>query len=256
MASQMPWFRVYSEILDDRKIKRISKNTGQSKALVIGVWITILSLANKSIERGKLVISDDMPYSIDDIEDETGIPREIIAQLLDEFRAMKMISGNTTMEITNWNKRQYRSDDVSQRVKKHREKQKELQDETFQERSGNVIDTDTDTESYTDPDPESDTTTSSSQDFGELCRAYEHNVGILTPMTAEMLEDDLDTYGLQTCLDAILVAVGQNKRKWAYVRGIMKNWWADGRGPGKPQARAPTVQRIVLSTGEIVEATA
>ena len=151
--SSMPWFRVYSEMLDDPKIKRITKKTGQSKALIIGVWICLLSLANKSTERGKLLITEDMPYSIEDLEDETGIPQEIIAQLLDEFRMMGMIIGNNTLEVANWSKRQYKSDNVAERVRRFREKQK---DETLQERSSIVIDTDSESDKDIDIEKEED----------------------------------------------------------------------------------------------------
>ena len=43
-----PWFRFYSETLRDRKLERIARVTGQPRALIIGVWVTILSLANDS----------------------------------------------------------------------------------------------------------------------------------------------------------------------------------------------------------------
>ncbi len=141
----MPWFRVYSEILDDRKIKRIVKKTGQSKALIIGVWICILALANEGSERGKLSISDDIPYTAEDIEDETGLPSEIIEQLLDEFRSLGMINGKSTIEITNWDKRQFKSDSSTARVKKHREETKRYSNVT-KERFSNVIDTDTESD--------------------------------------------------------------------------------------------------------------
>lgn len=120
--TQMPWFRVYSEILDDRKIRRICKKTGHSKALVIGVWVCLLALASESPKRGVLNISEDMPYTLADIEDELEVPNEILGQLIEEFRAMGMIGGKTTIEIVNWQKRQFRSDNSSGRVEQYRYK--------------------------------------------------------------------------------------------------------------------------------------
>lgn len=146
----LPWFRVYAnDLLTDRKIKRICKRTGQSKALVIGIWIILLCLANDSPNRGHLNIAADMPYTVDDLEDETGLPPEVLAQLLDEFRSHGMINGKTTIQISNWDKRQYKSDNVTDRVRAYREKRSS---ETFQKRSNNVIDTESDTESDTDTD--------------------------------------------------------------------------------------------------------
>jgi len=143
----MPWFRVYGDILTDRKINRICKKTGQTQALVIGVWICLLALASDSPRRGLLLLAEDMPYTIDDIEDETGLPPEVLGQLLDEFRRHSMISGTTTIQIINWSKRQYKSDNVTERVQRHREKRSI---ETLPERFNTVIDTDTDTETDTD----------------------------------------------------------------------------------------------------------
>ena len=92
--SNMPWFRVYSEILHDNKIRRICRKTGHAKALVLGFWVCMLSLASESPSRGTLSISEDIPLTVEDLEDETGLPREIIAQLIDEFKAEK-VSGWT-----------------------------------------------------------------------------------------------------------------------------------------------------------------
>jgi len=134
----MPWFRVYSEILDDRKLKRICKKTGHSKALVIGVWTCLLALANNATPRGELSISEDIPYTIDDLEDELGLPSEIILQLIDEFIEMGMINGRNTMSITNWEKRQFKSDNSTERVRRFREKEAEelkRYNETLQKRS-------------------------------------------------------------------------------------------------------------------------
>jgi hypothetical protein len=101
-------------------------------------------LANDSPVRGHLNIAADMPYTIDDLEDETGLPPEVLAQILDEFRAHGMINGKSTIQISNWDKRQYKSDNVTERVQKYR--RQERFNATFQERSNNVIDTDTDTD--------------------------------------------------------------------------------------------------------------
>jgi len=143
----MPWFRMYSEILDDRKLKRICKKTGHSKALVIGTWTCLLALANNATPRGELSISEDIPYTIDDLEDELGLPSEIISQLIDEFKAMDMMNGKSTLEITNWEKRQFKSDNSTERVRRFREKEAEeakRYDETLQKRYR--IDTDKDTD--------------------------------------------------------------------------------------------------------------
>ena len=148
MAS-MPWFRVYSEILDDKKVKRICRSSGHPKALIIGTWVCLLALANDSNERGRLTISEDMPYKLDDLIDETGLDANTIAGIMDQFVKLDMIvTGgiDQAYEIKNWNGRQFKSDYSTERVRKFRNENSE----TLQKRYKGVIDTESDTESDTD----------------------------------------------------------------------------------------------------------
>lgn len=148
MANKLPWFRLYTEILDDKKIKRICRTTGESKALIIGVWVILLSLASDSNERGMLYISDDTPYAFADLADETGLAEDVLVTVLNEFSKLGMLNTNEqeTLQITKWNDRQYKSDNSSERVKKHRE--------TLQDRynNGDVTPPDTDTDTETESD--------------------------------------------------------------------------------------------------------
>lgn len=146
MATKFPWFRLYTEILDDKKIKRVCRVTGESKALVIGVWVILLTLASDSDERGLLYISDDTPYTIDDLSAETGLDEDALVTVLNEFTKLGMLAKveNETLQISKWNDRQYKSDVSSARVKKHRE--------TLHNRYSNsdVTPPESDTESDTD----------------------------------------------------------------------------------------------------------
>lgn len=141
----MPWFRVYSEILDDKKIKRICRATEFNKAVVIGTWICLLSLANESDDRGKLLISENMPYDINDMVCETELPEDDLKKLISLFEKYDMLENvNGCYEIKNWDGRQFKSDNSSERVAKHREKKRNEQNDM--KRYSNVIDTDSDTE--------------------------------------------------------------------------------------------------------------
>jgi len=146
MATKFPWFRLYTEILDDKKIKRVCRVTGESKALVIGVWVILLALASDSDERGLLYISDETPYTIDDLSAETGLDEDALVTVLNEFTKLGMLAKveNETLQISKWNDRQYKSDVSSARVKKHRE--------TLRNRysNGDVTPPESDTESDTD----------------------------------------------------------------------------------------------------------
>lgn len=65
--------------------------------------------------------------------------------------------------------------------------------------------------------------------WNEVQAAYENNIGTFTPITSELVQDAIKTYGGAIVIDAITEAVKQNVRKWAYVDGILKRRHANGK---------------------------
>jgi len=238
------WIKLYHEIIDDPKMATLPDRLWRRT-------IEIFLLAGRLCldKSGKLPDTRQLAWLL-------RMPTDELQGDLDQLAStgiIESIPGGWL--IVNFEKRQSAAS-PTERVQRHRERKhkeqyygSETENETDLKRKVTQINRDR----LTETESETETTTSSSE-FGELCRAYEHNIGLITPMTGDMLEDDLDAFGLQLCLDAILVAVGQNKRKWAYVRGVLRNWQTDGRGPNKAQAHISKAQKIVLPSGEIVEA--
>jgi DnaD/phage-associated family protein len=66
---------------------------------------------------------------------------------------------------------------------------------------------------------------------------YEANIGILTPMIADSLEDAEKLYPFEWILDSFRLAVENNKRNWRYCEAILKRWKESGKddGKGKPK---------------------
>ncbi len=60
-------------------------------------------------------------------------------------------------------------------------------------------------------------------------RLYEENIGPLTPLLADALNDAEATYGQEWVADAIELAVKHNKRSWKYSEAILKRWKEEGR---------------------------
>ena len=58
---------------------------------------------------------------------------------------------------------------------------------------------------------------------------YEQNIGPLTPMVAEILKADAETYPESWLRDAMQQAVSRNIRNWKYVQAILKSWQEKGR---------------------------
>ena len=62
---------------------------------------------------------------------------------------------------------------------------------------------------------------------------YEQNIGLITPLIAEQLQQAEEAYPAEWIVDAFREAVSYNKRNWHYVRRILENWATSGREDGK-----------------------
>ncbi|HET9999296.1 MAG TPA: DnaD domain protein [Ktedonobacteraceae bacterium] len=58
---------------------------------------------------------------------------------------------------------------------------------------------------------------------------YEQNIGLLSPMIADELRDAADAYPAEWIETAFREAVLHNKRKWSYIRAILRRWETEGR---------------------------
>ncbi|HKV59076.1 MAG: DnaD domain-containing protein [Ktedonobacteraceae bacterium] len=58
---------------------------------------------------------------------------------------------------------------------------------------------------------------------------YEQNIGLLSPLIADELRDAADAYPAEWIETAFREAVLHNKRKWSYIRAILRRWETEGR---------------------------
>jgi DNA replication protein len=63
---------------------------------------------------------------------------------------------------------------------------------------------------------------------------YEQNIGMLTPMIAEELQEAEKLYPAEWIESAFKEAVALNKRSWRYVARILERWAVEGKDDGKP----------------------
>lgn len=106
-----------------------------------------------------------------------------------------------------------------------------------------------------DPKEQTTITTTSSDDgvtLAEVYRAYENEIGTLSPLVSDMVADSFDDMGGQTVIDAIQVAARANVRKWSYVDGILKRWHANGKRESQEEKRKAPQFRQVEVNGQIV----
>jgi len=110
----MSWLRLYTEITKDRKIRRIP-------AQYRWIWIAVLCMAKDSPEEGKLLISDNIPADLYDIADEAGVDVDDVRKAMEIFIDQGMVEfTNNVYIVKNWDKRQYKSDNSSERVRRYR----------------------------------------------------------------------------------------------------------------------------------------
>ncbi|MBT3336486.1 MAG: DnaD domain protein [Anaerolineae bacterium] len=63
-----------------------------------------------------------------------------------------------------------------------------------------------------------------------IYQLYEENIGPLTPLIADMLEEAEEEYPAEQIEKAFTQAVKANVRKWNYVEAILKRWKEEGYG--------------------------
>jgi DnaD/phage-associated family protein len=61
-----------------------------------------------------------------------------------------------------------------------------------------------------------------------IYRLYEQNIGPMTPLLAENLQDAEDTYPTEWIEEAFRIAVEKNVRNWRYVEAILRRWHERG----------------------------
>jgi len=142
--SGMPWFRMYSEMVDDPKV-------GKLPDAEFRLWVELLCLACSCGENG------DTGMTVDDLNWKL---RRNVSETLLKLEYNKLIITHETNErktigIKNWEKRQFPSDKSTGRVRKYRENKQIINvsrnvTETLQKRNCNGVDTDTDTDTDTD----------------------------------------------------------------------------------------------------------
>ncbi len=64
---------------------------------------------------------------------------------------------------------------------------------------------------------------------------YEENIGTITPLMAEHLQDAEERYSAQWILEAFSEAVELNKRNWRYIAAILRRWEDEGRYHEEPE---------------------
>jgi DnaD/phage-associated family protein len=87
--------------------------------------------------------------------------------------------------------------------------------------------------------PFNTTTLADEKTSADIFKFYENEIGMLTPLARDAVNEWIDDadFPNQWILDAIRSAVVQNKRSWAYVAAILKNWKSKGKQDTRPSKK-------------------
>lgn len=77
-------------------------------------------------------------------------------------------------------------------------------------------------------------------DYQAVVKTYQNEIGLLTPIIADSIKDQLRQCPVDWLTLAIGIAVKRNNRRWSYVEGILRRWQADGFDGGQDNLSAPS----------------
>jgi len=78
-----------------------------------------------------------------------------------------------------------------------------------------------------------------------LFQLYEENIGPLTPILAQTLEEAEKEYPADWIEEALSLAVKKNVRNWSYVEAILRSWKEKGRGEADQRNNKENPRRYI-----------
>ena len=78
-----------------------------------------------------------------------------------------------------------------------------------------------------------------------IFQLYEENIGPLTPLVADMLQDAQDAYPVDWIREAVEIAVQNNVRRWKYIETILSRWQEEGRNGTNQQDNQEDYRRYL-----------
>ena len=137
--SKMPWFRAYTEMVDDEKLRLLAFEDR---------WHFVALLCLK----GQGLLDDGGALMMRKVAVKLGLDLRTLDEVARRLSEVGLIDKDTLQPIA-WDARQMRSDSSSERVKAYRERQKQAKDGAKQLRNVSVTAQDTDTEEEAEIEP-------------------------------------------------------------------------------------------------------
>lgn len=131
MANDVDWIKITTDMFDNKKIKKLRRLPEGNNIVLL--WVMLLTLAGKSNAGGMILISENVPYTIEDLADELKFEIGTVKLSLEALERMGMIHREEeNIIISNWYEYQNKDglekirEQTRLRVANHRERQKSL----------------------------------------------------------------------------------------------------------------------------------
>ncbi|EIZ2790160.1 phage replisome organizer N-terminal domain-containing protein [Listeria monocytogenes] len=237
--SGIQWIKLSVNMFDDEKIKLLEKMPEGNQMLI--VWIRLLALAGKTNDKGRIYLNENVPYTEDMLATLFNRDVGIIRVTLHTLQGFGMIqkTENGLIEIENWEKHQNVDgmervrEQTRKRVEKHREAMRQnriASGDSKGDKECNVTSSVTVTQSNAiDIDKELDKDINNNNSDLNFKDFWEQNgFGMMLPVELEKLLAWVDDFAgnREIVMKALEVTSeqGANKRNYAYVNKILKNW--------------------------------
>lgn len=129
---EVSWIKFDVNFFDNRKIRKIRRQDDGDQMVI--VWIYLLTLAAKCNDGGRVSLSEDTPYTVEDLADDIGYVEEFVGDALDIFKKLNMIviDDDRMIRIASWEDHQnldaleQKKEMARERQRRHREKQAQI----------------------------------------------------------------------------------------------------------------------------------
>ena len=160
MTSMTRWFRLYDDVLNDPKVQRLSGDSFK-------FWINVLCIASK--HGGVLPSVEDMAFAL-------RVSTDVCTSLIDELKTCGLIDGSKRLTPHGWEKRQFKSDTSTDRVKRFRERSRNVTETVSETAPDTYTETETETEIKKENPKEKKSRSASSAEFDRFWVVYPRKV--------------------------------------------------------------------------------
>ena len=122
--ADVQWIKIYIDMFDKRKIKKLRRLPAGNELLLI--WIMLLATAGKCNAGGMIYITENVPFTEEDLADELGFEVNTIRLALKAFAELDMIATSDSGYISVIGWEEYQNEDKLAEIREKDRERKRL----------------------------------------------------------------------------------------------------------------------------------